>query len=108
MSGVSKQTVKNKIHRLNFPKNEEKPEKKGDLIRNENQQKNNCLIIKPVYVHEGIEKEAAKSRRHKLLNPYYFCGVNTGEENTVFWDEVCQYLENHRSEERRVGKECRL
>ncbi len=111
MSGMSKQMVKNKIHRLNFPKNEEKPEKKkevtylyleadedhvslqfhekkGDLIKNGNHQKNNCLITKLVYVHEGIEKEAAKSRRHKLLNPYYFCGVNIGEENAAFWDEV--------------------
>lgn len=76
---VSKQTVKNKIHRLNFPKNEDKlekkkevdylyieadedhvslqfREKKGDLTENENHQKNNCLITKLVYVHEGIEK----------------------------------------------------
>lgn len=28
---VSKQTVKNKLHQLKFPKNEEKPEKKLDL-----------------------------------------------------------------------------
>ena len=63
---VNKQTVKNKIHELEFPRNEEKPEKKkvvdylyieadedhaslqfrekkGDLEENENHQKNNCL-----------------------------------------------------------------
>lgn len=56
-------------------------EKKGDLRENENHQKNNCLITKLVYVHEGIEKKAPKSKRHKLVDPYYFCGVNTGEEN---------------------------
>lgn len=118
MSGVSKQTVKNKIHRLKFPENEEKPEKKkeveylyleadedhvslqfhekkGDLTESGNHQKNNCLITKLVYVHEGIEREAPKSKRHKLVNPYYFCGVNTGEENAAFWDEVYRYLENH-------------
>lgn len=90
---VKKQTVKNKIHGLKFPKNEEKPkkkkevdylyieadvdhaslrfrEKKGDLTENENHQKNNCLIPKLVYVYEGIEKEAPKSKRHKLINPY--------------------------------------
>ena len=75
---VEKQTVKNKIHALEFPKNTEKPEnkkeieylyieadedhvslqfrdKKGDLEENENHRKNNCLITKLVYVHEGIE-----------------------------------------------------
>ena len=80
---VKKQTVKNKIHALEFPKNNEKPvkkkvveylyieadedhaslqfrEKKGDLIENENHRKNNCLITKLVYVHEGIEKKHQK------------------------------------------------
>jgi len=115
---VKKQTVKNKIHALQFPKNEEVlekkkevdylyieadedhaslqfREKKGDLIENDNHQKNNCLITKLVYVHEGIEKEAPKSKRHKLVNPYYFCGVNHGEENNAFWDEVYKYIDNH-------------
>lgn len=115
---VKKQTVKNKIHELEFPRNEEKPEKKkevdylyieadedhsslqfrekrGDLKENENHQKNNCLITKLVYVHEGIEKEAPKSKRHKLVNPYYFCGTGYSEDNTVFWDEVYEYINNH-------------
>lgn len=117
-TNVQKQTVKNKIHALEFPKNTDKPEhkkeveylyieadedhaslqfreKKGDLEENENHQKNNCLITKLVYVHEGIEKEAPKSKRHKLVNPYYFCGTSYGEENTVFWDEVYEYINNH-------------
>jgi hypothetical protein len=115
---VSKQTVKNKIHRLKFPKNEDKlekkkevdylyieadedhvslqfREKKGDLTENENHQKNNGLITKLVYVHEGIEKEAPQSKRHKLVNPYYFCGVSHGKENNEFWDEVYEYLDSH-------------
>lgn len=115
---VKKQTVKNKIHELEFPRNEEKPEKKkeieylyieadedhaslqfrekkGDLEENENHQKNNCLITKLVYVHEGIESEAPKSKRHKLVNPYYFCGTGHSEENTVFWDEIYEYINNH-------------
>lgn len=77
---VKKQTVKNKIRALEFPENMEKPEKKkelgylyieadeehgslqfhekkGDLAEG-NHQKNNCLITKLIYVHEGIEKEA--------------------------------------------------
>ena len=115
---VKKQTVKNKIHKLEFPLNEERPEKKkrveylyleadedhvslqfrkkkGDLIENENYQKNNCLLTKLVYVHEGIEKEAPKSTRHKLINPYYFCGVSHGEGNNKFWDEIYEYIDNH-------------
>lgn len=117
-SEVSKQTVKNKIHGLEFPKNEEKPErkkvvdylyidadedhislqfreKKGDLEENENHQKNNCMIVKLVYLYEGIENESPKSKRHCLVNPYYFCGVNSGEGNIRFWDEIYEYLSNH-------------
>ena len=118
MSEVSRQTVKNKIHQLEFPKNEEKPdrkkevdylyidadedhislqfrEKRGDLTENENHQKNNSLITKLVYVYEGIENESPESKRHCLIKPHYFCGVNTGEENLRFWDEIYEYLESH-------------
>ena len=70
-------------------------EKKGDLVENENHQKNNCLITKLVYIHEGIEKEAPKSKRHKLVNPHYFCGTSYGEENSEFWDELYEYISNH-------------
>lgn len=118
ISEVSKQTVKNKIHALEFPQNDKKPdkkkdvdylyieadedhvslqfrEKKGDLIENENHQKNNGLITKLVYIHEGIEKEGPKCKRHKLVNPYYFCGVSHGEANNAFWDEIYEYINNH-------------
>lgn len=115
---VSKQTVKNKIHQLKFPKNTEKPkekkvveylyidadedhvslqyrERKGDLKKNENKQKNNCLITKLIYVYEGTEREAPQSKRHRLINPYYFCGVNSGDGNQKFWDEVYEYIDSH-------------
>ena len=118
LSEVSKQTVKNKIHQLEFPRNQETAvskkavdylyieadedhvslqfkEKKGDLIENENHQKNNCLISKLVYVHEGIERESPKSKRNRLINPYYFCRVCSGKENERFWDEVYEYIVNH-------------
>lgn len=117
-TAVKKQTVKNKIHALQFPKSEEVPEKKkemeylyieadedhvslqfrekkGDLTENENHQKNNCLITKMVYIHEGIEREAPKSRRNKLVNPYYFCGTSYGEANSAFWDEIYAYINRH-------------
>lgn len=117
-SEVSKQTVKNKIHQLEFPKNTEKPtekkvveylyidadedhvslqyrESKGDLKKDGNKQKNNCLITKLIYVYEGTEKEAPQSRRHRLVNPYYFCGVSSGDGNEKFWDEVYEYIDSH-------------
>lgn len=118
LSEVSRQTVKNKIHQLEFPRNEESvekkkivdylyieadedhialqfKEKKGDLAENEYHQKNNCLISKLVYVHEGIERESPKSKRNRLINPYYFCRVCSGKENEDFWDEIYEYIANH-------------
>ena len=115
---VSKQTVKSKIHELKFPKSEKKPEtkkeveylyieadedhvslqfreRKGDLVTNDYGQKNNCLITKLVYVHEGIEPEAPKSKRYKLINTHYFCRVCEGKENEAFWDEVYEYLDQN-------------
>lgn len=115
---VSKQTVKAKLHGLKFPKDTKKPEKKkeveylyieadedhvslqfrerkGDLDRNNNGQKNNCLITKLVYVHEGMEPEAPQSKRYKLINPHYFCRVCDGKDNEAFWDEIYEYMDTH-------------
>lgn len=114
---VSKQTVKNKLHQLEFP-DEEVPEtkkevdylyidadedhvslqfrkRKGDLARNENNQKNNTETAKLVYVYEGIENESPRSKRHRLVNPHYFSDVNTGEGNIRFWDEIYRFLDTH-------------
>ena len=115
---VSKETVKNKIHALEFPKNTEVlkekkvvdylyidadedhvslqfHEKKGDLVKLENNRKDNCAIAKLVYVYEGIEKEAPESKRHKLINPYYFCRGCDGDGNQLFWDEIFTFMDNH-------------
>ena len=115
---VSKETVKNKIHALEFPKNTEVlkekkvvdylyidadedhvslqfHEKKGDLVKLENNRKDNCAIAKLVYIYEGIEKEAPESKRHKLVNPYYFCRGCEVDVNQQFWDEIYAYIENH-------------
>ena len=114
-SSVSKQTVKNKIHKLEFPKyNVERDKKvvdylyidadedhvhlqfretKGDLELDGNNRKNNCVLSKIVYVYEGIEKESPKSKRHKLIEPHYFCGVYDGSDNRALWDEVYAYLD---------------
>lgn len=114
---VSKQTVKNKIHALNFPE-VVKPaakkvvdylyidadedhvslqfkEKKGDLPVNERNQKDNCVLAKLVYVYEGIEKEAPESTRHRLVNPHYFSGTYAGTDNEKLWEEVFGYLDSN-------------
>lgn len=115
---VSKQTVKAKLHGLKFPEAAKGPEKKkevdylyieadedhvslqfrerkGDLVKNRNGQKKNCLTAKLVYVHEGMEPEAPQSRRYKLINPYYFCRVCDGKDNEAFWDEIYEYINDH-------------
>lgn len=117
---VSRQTVKNGIHLLEFPemkKPEEKRqvpylyidadedhvalqylEKKGDVQRTDGKYKNNGTINKIVYVYEGIEKEGPKSKRRRLVRPYYFCGSYSGENNQKLWDEVAEYIESHYEE----------
>lgn len=113
---VSKQTVKNKIHNLKFPKSnltERKKvvdylyidadedhvslqfrEKRGDITVAEDGHKNNCQIAKLVYVYEGVEPECPKSKRNKLINPYYFGRVCEGKGNEELWDEIWEYLDN--------------
>ncbi|MDO4651118.1 MAG: ISLre2 family transposase, partial [Eubacteriales bacterium] len=117
MTDVSKQTVKNKIHQLKFPTDKELKkkkvveylyieadedhvslqfqEKKGDLVTSANQQKNNCLIEKLVYIHEGIEAEAPESKRFRLIAPHYFCSTANDKSNQEFWKDIYQYIEKH-------------
>ncbi len=114
-TGVSKQTVKNILHKLEFPRySYEGPRKvvdylyidadedhtplqfqsvKGDLDVNEYGRKNNCQITKLIYVYEGVEPEAPKSKRNRLIHPYYFCRVCEGKENEELWKEVWEYIE---------------
>jgi len=113
---VSKQTVKKLIHELEFPEEPKPAEKKqvkylyidadedhlslqfkehkGDLEQS-NGNKNNTLISKLVYVYEGIEPEAPKSTRWKLINPHYFSGVYAENDNKKLWQEVTAYIESH-------------
>lgn len=48
-----------------------------------------------MYIYEGIEKEAPESKRHKLVNPYYFCRGCDGDGNQLFWDEIFTFMDNH-------------
>lgn len=112
---VSKETVKERLHALEIPDEWKKPEtkrvvdylyveadedhvalqfreKKGDLEKNAAGMKNNTLISKLAYVHEGIERDAPKSKRHHLKNPRYFADVCGDGENDAFWDRIYQYI----------------
>lgn len=118
LDSVSKQTVMKKIHSLQFPQEakalEEKKvveylfidadeahislqyrDKKGDLVRNERGRKNNNVIEKLVYCYEGIEEEAPGTKRHRLINPHYFCSDSASEDNKDFWGRVYAYIDSH-------------
>ena len=115
---VSKQTVMNKIHALQFPAEDEALEekksvkvlyidadedhislqykdKKGDLVTDDRGRKNNSMIEKLAYVYEGIEEETPGSKRHKLIAPYYFCSDSTSEDNKEFWERIYAYIDSH-------------
>jgi hypothetical protein len=114
---LSKQTIKNMMHVLQFPDRDWKcpqkkrvvdylyieadedhvslqfQNKKGDLKLDKNGRKNNCIITKLIYVHEGITGESPKSKRHRLVNPHYFSRTAEGCNNEELWDKVYQYMD---------------
>ena len=115
---VTKQTVMEKIHALKFPKGWDVPvekkvveylyieadedhislqyrNQKGDLKRTGNGRKNNNAITKLIYVHEGIEPEAPRSKRNRLISPYYFSRTAEGCSNARLWDEVYRYIDEN-------------
>lgn len=114
-SGITKGAVKDVLHKIQFPPNFRIPmvkkvvdylyidadedhyhlqfqNKKGDLIRNENGRKRNGAISKLIYVFEGIEPEAPKSKRNRLINPHYFCRGDD-QDNKALWKEVFDYID---------------
>ena len=118
LDSVSKQTVKNKIHSLRFPPEDEAlvekraprmlfidadedhvslqfQQKKGDLIRSGNGHKNNGMITKLVYTYEGIRPESPGSKRNVLINPHYFCSDSESEDTQTFWDRIYSYIDTH-------------
>ena len=115
---VTKQAVMKKLHALEFPKSWIAPEKKkvvdylyieadedhialqyrnekGDLKRTGKGTKNNGAITKLIYVHEGIEPEAPKSKRHRLIKPHFFSRTAEGCLNSELWDEVFCYVDEN-------------
>ena len=103
-TSLTKQTTMNMLKELNIPKrnyvifNKRKVEylyvdADEDHIALQKEEKF-AEINKLIYVYEGIEKEAPKSERKKLINPHYFGGISTKEsDNTRLWQEVVDYIE---------------
>lgn len=110
-STMSKETVMNKLHALEFPKTlhsgEKKevetlyidadedhvslqyPVQKGDIKK----PRNNTVMPRLAYVYEGIDTE--ETGRPKLINVKYFGGVYDGSEGvSAFWKEVLAYIES--------------
>ena len=119
-SKISKNAIKERIHGLDFQseKDLKKPEKKrvvetlfidadedhislqfqkkkGDLKRSANGRKMNGAMIKLLYVYEGVEPEAPRSKRYRLINPHYFAGAYEGEANDELWDELYTFVDNN-------------
>ncbi len=118
LSQVSKQTVMKKIHELEFPREQDRPdpetkkvvktlfidadedhvalqfnEKRGDLQKNQQGYKINTLTAKLVYVYEGVEPEKEGSKRNHLIGAHYFSGEYSGKGNAELWNEVFTYVE---------------
>lgn len=118
---VSKQTVKNKIHKLSFPVQkkdvaEKKKirmlyinadedhvaaqfyQKKGDIEKQEGK-RYNTFMPKLIYVYENIVPDTDSPKvtriRYKLQNPHYFGGMYEGKKNAELWKEVESYIEDH-------------
>lgn len=106
---VSRETVMNRIHALQFPKAEPQPEKKalkylyidadedhvslqyinekGDIKK----PRTNTIMPKLVYVYEGITNE---NGRNELINKKHFGGVyEGGKAIEELWKEVSEYIE---------------
>lgn len=106
---VSKETVMNKIHALQFPRVEPLAEKKvlkylyidadedhvslqylnekGDIKK----PRTNTVMPKLIYVYEGITHE---NGRNELINKKYFGGVYEGSKAVEqLWGEVSEYIE---------------
>lgn len=108
---MSKETVMNKLHALEFPKTlhegEKKVietlyidadedhvslqylEKKGDIKK----PGTSTVMPKLAYVYEGVDTE--ENGRPKLINATYFGGVYDGSDGVKdFWTEIDDYIES--------------
>lgn len=103
-TSLTKQTTMNMLKDLNIPKRNYVifNKRKVDYLYIDADEDHIALqkeekfaeINKLIYVYEGIEKEAPKSERKRLINPHYFGGISTKEsDNTRLLQEVVDYIE---------------
>lgn len=108
---MSKETVMNKLHALEFPQTLHRGEKKevdtlyidadedhvslqylvqkGDIEK----PRSNTVMPRLAYIYEGIDTE--ETGRPKLINVKYFGGVYDGSDGvSTFWKEVLAYIES--------------
>lgn len=114
---VSKSAVKDLMHSLQFPEDtfedvkkkrwvpvlyieaDEDHEKlqfqneKGDLQTGKHGRKNNGIISKLIYVHEGVKKVSENSDRHELSNPHFFASSCGDIDNEELWNQVDNYIQ---------------
>lgn len=120
---ATKQAVKEWVHGLDFsePCKEQREKKKlpylhivadedhvaaqfhqrrGDLEKDENGNKNNTILAKLIVLYEDIydeasEKQQAKGKhRYRLTGKHVFSGTHKGSlANEYFWQEVADYIE---------------
>ena len=121
LDDISKNAVKEKIHSLEFPSEKDKKRpgrkrvvenlyidadedhislqfqnKKGDLEFSKYGRKLNGAMIKLLYIYEGLEPEAPKSKRYRLINPHYFAGAYEGEKgNNELADEFYAFIDKN-------------
>ncbi|WP_167511451.1 hypothetical protein [Pseudobutyrivibrio xylanivorans] len=67
-------------------------EQRGDLEYHDYGRKLNGAINKIIYVFEGIEPEAPRSKRNRLVGTHYFCRGDE-QDNKELWKEVFDYVE---------------
>lgn len=108
---VSRQTVMNKVHALQFPAEEpcigEKKKARFlyidadedhvalqyDLAQGDLRKERGCAMPRLVYLYEGIENENGSGRK-KLINARYFGGMYDGRTSEL-WKEVDRYIREH-------------
>lgn len=111
LDSVHKQTVKNVVLGIDIPSELKEVTKKKevevlyieadedhvalqDKFKKKGKGQRNTIIDKLVYCFEGKELEAPKSKRKRLINPYYFAGVYRGNSgNQELWEEVYRYID---------------
>ena len=111
LDSVHKQTVKNLVMEVEMPNDILIKNKKKEIdvlyieadedhvalqdkFKKKDKGQRNTIIDKLVYCFEGKELEAPKSKRKRLINPYYFAGVYRGNKgNQKLWAEVYNYID---------------